>query len=110
MALDRVRKWFQERHPLKDAVADRVFYRRNGAEAFRHLFRVASSLDSMVVGEAQILGQVKAAYQAAVKAGTIGPFLNAVFQRAFAAAKRVRSRTGIARWPVSVSSVAVDLA
>jgi glutamyl-tRNA reductase len=109
-ALDRVRRLLQERHRLKDAEIAKYFCRRDGVEAFRHLFRVAGSLDSMVVGEAQILGQVKDAYQAAVEANTAGPLLNGAFQRAFASAKRIRSQTDIARLPVSVSSVAVDLA
>ncbi len=110
LATDQVREWFRKKSPLTEKEARGVFYRRKGWEAFRHLFRVASSLDSMVVGEAQILGQVKSAYRDAVKAGTVGPYLNAVFQRAFAAAKRVRHQTDIARRPVSVSSVAVEMA
>ena len=76
----------------------------------RHLFRVASSLDSLVVGEPQILGQIKEAYELAVRAGTAGPLLGRCFARAFRVARKVRRETGIARQPVSVSSVAVDLA
>jgi glutamyl-tRNA reductase len=79
-------------------------------EALRHLFRVAASLDSMVVGEAQILGQVKEAAQAAQAAGVCGAQLGAALARAVSAAKRVRTDTAIARGAVSVSSVAVDLA
>ena len=109
-AIARVRTALNAKHKLKDSEAAKYFYRHEGVEAFRHLFRVAGSLDSMVVGEAQILGQVKEAYRSAVEAGTAGPFLNGVFQRAFSAAKRVRSQTDIARLPVSISSVAVDLA
>jgi glutamyl-tRNA reductase len=85
-------------------------YAVHGEEAVRHAFRVASSLESMVVGEPQILGQVKAAYQAAEEAGSLGSFLNALRNRSFAAAKRVRSETGIGQNAVSVSSVAVELA
>jgi glutamyl-tRNA reductase len=76
----------------------------------RHLFRVASSLDSMIVGEPQILGQVKAAYGAAVGAGTVGPSLNALVQAALHAAKRVRTETSIGEYAISVSSAAVELA
>ena len=83
---------------------------RADEEALRHLFRVASSLDSMVVGEAQILGQLKDAAQTAQELGHTGPHLNLAMARAIQAAKRVRTDTGVARGLVSVSSVAVDLA
>jgi len=79
-------------------------------EALRHLFRVASSLDSMVVGEAQILGQVKEAAAIAQQAGALGPELSKALARATTAAKRVRTETAIARGAVSISSVAVQLA
>ncbi len=85
-------------------------YVRCGREGVRHLFRVASSLDSMIVGEPQILGQVKEHYEEAALAGTSGSVLHRVFHRAFAVAKRVRTETGIAGKAVSVASVAVDLA
>ena len=85
-------------------------YVRSDSEAVHHLFRVASSLDSLVVGEPQILGQVKTTHDLAVKSGTAGPILNLCFSRAFRVARRVRRETGIARNPVSVSSVAIDLA
>ena len=76
----------------------------------RHAFRVAASLESMVIGEPQILGQVKEAYQAAEEAGTLGSVLNALRNRSLAAAKRVRTETGIGRNAVSISYVAVELA
>ena len=85
-------------------------YRHEDRAAVRHLFRVASSLDSMVVGEPQILGQVKAFYEKAVEAGTAGAVLHRVFHKSFSVAKRVRSETGIGGKNVSVSSVAVELA
>jgi len=85
-------------------------YRLSDATAVRHVFRVASSLDSMILGEPQILGQVKSFYGIATKAGTIGPFLNALLQASFHAAKRVRKETNIGEYPVSVSSAAVELA
>ena len=78
--------------------------------AVQHLFRVASSLDSMVVGEPQILGQLKTFYEAAARAGTAGTILHRVFHKAFSVAKRVRTETGIGGKNVSVSSVAVELA
>ena len=87
-----------------------LLYTHLGVDAIRHIFRVASSLDSMIVGEPQILGQVKAAYQSAETTGTMGPLLSRCFHHAFAVAKRVRSETGIAEGSVSVSSIAIELA
>ncbi len=84
-------------------------YERRDTEAVHHLFRVASSLDSLVLGEPQILGQTKQAHEAAVRSGSAGAVLNACFQRAFRVARRVRRETAIARNPVSVSSVAIEL-
>lgn len=86
------------------------FYTYRGEEALRHLFRVASSLDSMVLGEPQILGQLKDAHAAARQHGTIQTALEPVLARAFAVAKRVRNETAIGRNAVSVSYAAVDLA
>jgi glutamyl-tRNA reductase len=85
-------------------------YLRRGREAVEHLFRVASAIDSMVVGEPQILGQVKDAYRDATEVGACGPVLSRLFQRSFATAKRVKNETGISERPVSVARVAVDLA
>lgn len=79
-------------------------------DVVRHVFRVASAMDSMVIGEPQILGQLKDAYRAAVEAGSCGPVLSRLFQRAFSTAKRVKNETRIAERPVSVAKVAVDLA
>jgi glutamyl-tRNA reductase len=90
-------------------VAD-ALYDRRGPAAIRHVFRVASSLESLVVGEAQILGQLKAAYGVAGAAGTAGPVLSRALERAFGVAKRVRTETAIARGAANVSSVAVELA
>lgn len=86
------------------------FYRYEGEECVQHLFRVAAGLDSMVIGETEILGQVKKAYAQARESGSAGPLLHRLFQRAFRVAKQVRSRTEITRGAVSVGSVAVDLA
>jgi glutamyl-tRNA reductase len=85
-------------------------YRHDGQDAVRHLFRVASSLDSMVLGEPQILGQLKNAYALAKECGAISGFLDLVMTRAFNVAKRVRSETDIGENAVSVSYAAVELA
>jgi glutamyl-tRNA reductase len=100
----------QNGRPLADDQLHSHVYVHEDRAAVRHLFRVASSLDSMVVGEPQILGQVKAFYEAAARAGTAGAILHRVFHKAFSAAKRVRSETGIGSRNVSLSSVAVELA
>jgi glutamyl-tRNA reductase len=92
------------------AAFDGHLYRLESREAIQHIFRVASSLDSMVVGEPQILGQMKAAYAAAKSEGSVGGLLETVLTRAFGAAKRVRSETGIGQMAVSVSYAAVELA
>jgi len=89
---------------------DGHLYRLESREAIQHIFRVAASLDSMVVGEPQILGQMKAAYAAAKAEGSVGGLLETVLTRAFGAAKRVRSETGIGQMAVSVSYAAVELA
>jgi glutamyl-tRNA reductase len=81
-----------------------------GREAVRHLFRVAASLDSMVVGEPQILGQLKDFYNRAASVGTAGTVLHRCFHKSFSVAKRVRTETGVASKAVSVSSAAVELA
>jgi len=85
-------------------------YVRVDVEAVHHLFRVASSLDSLVIGEPQILGQVKQAHEEAVAVQTAGPVLGACFSGAFRIARRVRRETEIARNPVSVSSVSIEYA
>ena len=85
-------------------------YQYEGLEAVRHVFRVASSLDSMVVGEPQILGQIKAAYLEATKEKTSGVIINRLMHRAFHVAKRVRTETGISEAAVSISYAAVELA
>jgi len=86
------------------------FYQYDDRAAVRHLFRVTSSLDSMVIGEAQILGQIKSAYRKAVTEGSAGRYLHHLFQFAFRLAKKVRSNTAVADKGVSVSYVAVRLA
>jgi glutamyl-tRNA reductase len=90
-------------------LVDRLYTYR-GREAVRHLFRVAASLDSMVVGEPQILGQLKEQYAAAAEVGASGRILHRCFHKSFSVAKRVRSETGIAARAVSMGSAAVELA
>jgi glutamyl-tRNA reductase len=89
---------------------DGALYRHAEPESIRHLFRVASGLDSMVVGETEIFGQVKEAYETARQVNATGKFLNQLFQKTFQVAKFVRSSTGIGKGTVSVATVAVELA
>jgi glutamyl-tRNA reductase len=89
---------------------EKHLYLLEGEQAVRHAFRVAASLDSMVLGEPQILGQVKDAYEAAERAGSLGSVLNGLRTRSISAAKRARSETSIGRNAVSLSHVAVELA
>jgi glutamyl-tRNA reductase len=102
---------FLHRHlAVEPALLRPHLYEYRDREAVRHLFRVAASLDSMVVGEPQILGQVKEAYTVAREAGTVSTQLEPLLQSAFAAAKKVRTETEIGSTTVSIASVAVDLA
>jgi glutamyl-tRNA reductase len=87
-----------------------VVYTPRNCDAARQLYRVASGLESMIVGEAEVQGQVKRAYELALAAGTTGPMTNRLFRAALEAGKRVRTTTGIGRERVSVSTVAVELA
>ena len=110
----RVRSFFERELAPEQAPHARelegALYELHDAAAVRHAFRVACSADSQVVGEPQILGQVKDAYRAAVASGACGPILSRLYQRAFATAKRVRNETKIAERPISVARVAVQLA
>lgn len=108
--ISRLEEFVCEFHRMPPHSVNGHFYRHTDADAIKHLFRVASSLDSLVVGESQILGQVKEAYQHAIEAGTVGRVLSQLMNRAISVAKRVRTETGVAQNPVSVSSVAVELA
>jgi glutamyl-tRNA reductase len=110
-AFAEIKKFLLEREAAAgESNLEDHLYAYGGGEAVRHLFRVASSLDSMVVGEPQILGQLKNYYTAAKEAGSVGMVLHRLFHRSFSVAKRVRTETGIASRVVSVSSVAVELA
>lgn len=97
-------------HPGANGDLHAYLYRHRDGDAARHLFRVAAGLDSLVLGEPQILGQVKQAWTAARGAGTLGNRLDRLFQQAFATAKRARTETRIGANPVSVASAAVRLA
>ena len=104
---DTVTQFLADQQSLRtDEVFNQMIY-RSGTQAVEHLFAVASSLDSMVVGEAQILSQVKQAYDRACQVGSAGPLTHSVFQAANRAAKRVQQETSIHRRRVSVPSVAV---
>lgn len=108
-AAARLRRFIAERHPDQSSVIDR-FYMFAEPESLRHLFRVAAGLDSMVVGETEVFGQIKRAYQIALQNGATARALNRAFQSAFRTAKQIRTETNIQRGSVSVASVAVDLA
>jgi len=97
-------------HHLDPAEIGGALYRHHGLEVARHLYRVASSLDSMFLGEAEILGQVREAYRVAVEHGATGRVLNRLFQDAVAVGKRVRAETRISMYPMSVAFAGVKLA
>jgi glutamyl-tRNA reductase len=105
-----VQDFICEYHQIPADAISKHLYSYKNADAIRHLFRVTASLDSMMLGEPQILGQVKEAYRLASAAGTIGSGLSPLLNRAFAVAKRVRSETGISQSAVSISYAAVELA
>jgi len=123
---DRVEVWASHADPdtaqslVGHALAARVgippaalsgqLYRHDGAAALRHVFAVTASLDSLVIGEPHVLGQVKAAHRLARDSGTCGPELDVVLQGAFACAKRIRSETQIGEGPVSIAAAAVQMA
>lgn len=93
-----------------DGELDQVVLRRENHDAVAHLFEVASGLDSQIVGEVEILGQVKDAYDRALERKWTGPVLNRVFQKTFQAAKHIRTHTAIGAGQISIATVAVDLA
>jgi glutamyl-tRNA reductase len=108
--IEELKGFLAEQHHLPLSEFENTLYILQGEELVRHLFRVASSLDSMVVGEPQILGQIKGAYRVAHAAKTTGTLLNKLLHKAFSVAKRVRTETSIGNRAVSVSFVAVELA
>ncbi|MCA8938674.1 MAG: glutamyl-tRNA reductase, partial [Planctomycetes bacterium] len=103
----RVRGFLSDFHHVEESFFSDHLYEHRGEDAVKHLFRVSSSLDSLVLGEYQILSQLKTAYQIATQEGTCGKAINALMQRAFALAKEVRARTAIGAGQLSVASVAV---
>jgi glutamyl-tRNA reductase len=105
----RISQFLSESRSISRDVFSKHLYSHADDEAVRHIFRVASSLDSMVVGEPQVLGQVRRAYSLAVEAGTAGRVLNRLVHHALRVAKRVRTETGIAASAVSISYMAVEL-
>lgn len=107
---NQILAWLHDFHKQEDGVITPYLYHYQGGEAIRHLLRVACGLDSMVLGEPQILGQLKDAYSQSLNASTLGKSLGRLFQHAFAVAKQVRTDTAIGNSPVSVAFAAVSLA
>ena len=108
--LDSLTQWLISHTNISADELAKCYYCYEGDEAVRHMMKVAGGLDSLVLGEPQILGQMKSAYAVAVDAGTIGGDLHATFQQVFSIAKRVRTETAIGENPVSVAYAAVSLA
>lgn len=103
-------RWLADYHGVEAGAIEPYLYRLDATDVARHAFRVASGLDSMVLGETQILGQLKDAVRVAQQAGTLGTQLNALFQHAFSVAKEVRSKTSVGASSVSMSAAGVRLA
>jgi glutamyl-tRNA reductase len=108
--IDRIKQFISDYHGLSREALEQSLYVYPDAQGVRHTFRVASSLDSMVVGEAQILGQLKDAFDIALKTKTTSTILNKLIKKAISVAKRVRTETRLAEGAVSISSAAVELA
>jgi glutamyl-tRNA reductase len=108
--ISRIKRFMADYHRIPFSELENHLYSHHSEEAIRHLFRVASSLDSMVVGEPQILGQIKTAYGYAAEYKSSGIILNRFLHKAFSVAKRVRTETRIASSAVSVAFAAVELA
>ena len=106
--VDVVAEFLGEIHDLPAEQLQPHLYEHENAEAIRHLFRVTSGLDSMIIGETQIGGQIKKAYELAQEKQAVGAYLHALFQQSQLVSKRVRTETGISKGHVSVSSAAVD--
>lgn len=108
--VDRLQASFCALNQMEPALFEKIRLHLHGPPTVQHLLEVAAGVDSQMIGETEILGQVKDAYAAAQKRGTTGPVLNRVFQKSFQAAKHVRTHTAIGEGQISVASVAVDLA
>lgn len=102
-----LQNWFVRQHTLAADEIEGAWYFYEGNDAVRHIMQVACGIDSMVLGESQILGQMKTAFSESCAAGTVGPLFNRLFQQVFAVAKEVRTHTALGACPVSVSSAAV---
>jgi glutamyl-tRNA reductase len=109
-AAESIKAFLSEFHSIKRSSLDKALYIYDDIDAIRHVFRVASSLDSMIVGEPQILGQLKDAFELALEKKTTGILLNKLLKKAISVAKRVRTETKIAENAVSISFAAVELA
>src|SRR5512141_1879329 len=105
-----VRAWLKEQAARSGLDLEGLLYAHSETEAIRHAFRVASGLDSMVLGEPQILGQVKQSVRTAEHSGTLGTTLNRLFQHTFSVAKEVRTQTAIGAQSISMSAAALKLA
>lgn len=103
-------EWFTDYHGFRAAELKPFIYSHPDANAVKHMLRVASGLDSMVLGEPQVLGQLKEAYQVAMRTGSIGQLLSRLFQHSFMVAKEIRSNTQIGNHPVSIAYASVRLA
>ncbi len=108
--VEGIKDFISDFHKVPKDLLDKSLYIHKGPEAIRHMYRVAASLDSMVVGEPQILGQLKDAYDAALKNKTTGMYLNKLMRESVSVAKRIRTETKIAESAVSISFAAVELA
>ena len=108
-AMQALRQFLLDHHNYREPIGDEI-YSHGEAESLEHLFKVACGLDSMVLGETEILGQLKKAYDTALQHKHTGGHLNKAFQKAFNVAKQIRTETNIQRGSVSVGSVAVELA
>lgn len=107
---EHIPRWIADFNSLDSSLISPHLYQYTQDQAVRHAFRVASGLDSMVLGEAQILGQMKTAVRAASEAGALGTMLNQLFQKTFSVAKEVRTQTAIGAQSVSMAAAAVRLA
>ena len=107
---ESIKSFISDFHKVPRDLLDKSLYLHKGTEAIRHMYRVASSLDSMIVGEPQILGQLKDAYETALKHKTTGVVLNKLMRKSVSVAKRIRTETKIAESAVSISFAAVELA
>jgi len=108
-AFETLQEFLVRIHDYRDPISDEI-YKLSEPQSLQHLFKVACGLDSMVLGETEILGQLKKAYEVALQHGHTGRRLNKAFQKAFNVAKQIRTETNIQRGSVSVGSVAVELA